>query len=396
MNYILGVSGSISAYKAYDVLRGLIKDGHEVKVVMTKGAENFVQAQVFEYLGASACYKHHEDFSKKEETILHIDLKNWMDRIILCPLSANTMAKLANGLCDDLLSSLFLSSEEKDKILFPAMNTSMYKNTITQENITRLQKLNRLYFHPPASGLLACGEIGEGKLPPVDHILDFLNCFSFNKKKERVLILTGATVAPLDPIRYLTNPSSGKTGIELARVYLQKGHPVTLMVGHGVSIPEGLIANPNLRFFKAKTTQDMFDLANQSFDNCDIYISSAAISDIEFKTQNQKIKKSDNPSLDYDWAVDILSEMLKKKKHQKIIGFAAETTLTNEIIQEKYQRKPVDLLIANEVDNGINGNERGFRQDQNEYHFIQKGKVVRTDSMTKYQLAQEVYRLAQL
>ena len=396
MNYLLGVCGSVSAYKSYDILRGLIKQGHQVKVVLTKGAEHFVQAQMFEYLGATAVFCALDDFTTKEKTILHIDLANWLERLVIAPASANTMAKLSHGICDDLLSSIFLCCEKKDKILFPAMNTKMYENSISKINRQNLQALERLFVHPPQStGLLACGEKGAGKLPLPEDILDFLEVFQFKSSSQKVLITTGATVAPLDPVRYLTNPASGKTGIALARTFLSEGCTVNLIAGYGVQIPAGLLAHPNLSVAHAQTTDDMAKQVEQYFDQTDIYISAAALSDIKFKTHTKKIKKADSLSLDYEWGVDVLAQMLARRKNQKIVGFAAETDLSPSNILSKLNRKPVDLLITNYVHNGMQGQRVGFGEEANHYQIVQAGNIQEPQYWTKPELAQEIYRRLQ-
>lgn len=392
MNYVLAVCGSVSAYKACDVLRGLLKADHEVKVILTKGATKFVRPEIFEYLGAECVYNYDDDFKKREDTILHIDLKHWLDRLVIAPASANTLAKLSYGMADDLLSSLFLSVEDKDKIIFPAMNTSMLNNSRTQDNLARLTALKRTFIHPTISGVLACGDEGEGKLPLPADIVEFLEAFSFENKPQKALIVTGATKAPLDPVRYLTNPSSGKTGIDLAKVFLANGHRVDLIAGEDTNIPLGLLNNPNLNAVKVMTTKQMFAEVQKYFSDCDYYISPAAISDIAFKMAGTKIKKADSPSFDYEWDVDILKEVLKLRDKQKIVGFAAETQVTEKVVQEKIERKPVDLLIANEVSNGIESELKGFKADANIYFFVKDGVLGEKEFLTKKQLASKIYQ----
>ncbi|MAZ47625.1 MAG: bifunctional phosphopantothenoylcysteine decarboxylase/phosphopantothenate--cysteine ligase CoaBC [Halobacteriovoraceae bacterium] len=390
MKYVLGVCGSVSAYKACDILRGLIKEGHEVKVILTKGAKNFIPKEQFTYLGATAVYSYNDDFIKREKAILHIDLKHWLDRLVIAPASANTIAKLACGLCDDLLTSVFLSCEEKDKFIFPAMNTSMLTNTITQDNFKRLRSLSNCFIHPTTSGVLACGDEGEGKLPLPEDIVEFLGCYSFLKNERSVLITTGATKAPLDPVRYLTNPSSGKTGIELCRAYLKSGYNVTLVAGEEVNIPKAFYSHPNITVTKVMTTGEMFSEVDRIFPQTDIFISTAAVSDIKFKTSNAKLKKSDKVELDFEWDRDILKTMLEKRSHQKIVGFAAETQLSEEKIAKKLESKPVDLLIANEVSNGFDQAKKGFGSIGNKYTFIKNGKIDSEIELSKSQLAEKI------
>lgn len=392
MKYVLGVCGSVSAYKACDILRGLTKKGHEVKVIVTKGAERFIPKEQFSYLGAQAVYSWDDDFKTKEKSILHIDLKHWLDRLIIAPASANTLAKLACGQCDDLLSSVFLSCGEAEKILFPAMNTSMLHNFITQDNFKRLQSLPKCFIHPTGSGVLACGDEGEGKLPLPDDIVDFLESFSFDVTKKSALITTGATKAPLDPVRYMTNPSSGKTGIEIAKTFLRNGHKVTLVAGEETMVPLGLQNNPNLELHKVVTTEHMLNTVEEKFPLCDVYISAAAIGDIKFKTTSSKLKKSSSDqTIEFEWDHDILKAVLSKRKHQRIISFAAESEITEKVIQEKFERKPVDLMIVNQVSNGSSKPQQGFGMDKNEYILVKEGKTIDKMNITKAELAENIF-----
>ena len=397
MNIILGVTGSIAAYKANDVLRGLLKNGHTVVVVLTSGALKFVKAENFMYLGAEEVYSPMDDFNttKQLDSVLHINLKDWADLILISPLSANTLAKFAHGECGDLLASIFLSAEAVPKILFPAMNTQMYNNTITKKNIEIVKSIQNLFFHEPDSGELICGDEGTGKLPQTDYIVDFVEHFSFKEVDKHVLITTGATIAPLDPVRYLTNPSSGKTGYELAKVYAKKGYNVTLIFGELASFPKNHLAkNPRIKLIPVRTTVDMETAVSKNFPKCDLYISSAAISDFNFEKVDQKIKKSDQyDSLKFSWSTDILAKCLKEKKHQKIISFAAETNNLDENFHSKWTRKPTDLMIGNEVDFGES--LKGFGQDNNIYYFVREGEVKETMSLSKTELANVIYNYSQ-
>ena len=395
MKVILGVCGSISAYKAYDLLRCFVKEGHQVKVVLTKGAENFIKKETFTYLGAEEVYSYLDDFKIKkhiDSTVLHIDLKNWCDLILIAPASANTMAKLAAGFCDDLLTSIFLSAEAKNKLIFPAMNTQMLQNTITQENFKRLSLLQNIFIHPPVQGELICGETGSGKLPTPENIYNFSVTYPFKRVGKKVVITTGATIAPLDPVRYLTNPSSGKTGYELTKTYLSQGFEVCLIYGEYSQIDlEFLNHHPYAKTIKVFTTEDMYQAVMQEFPSCDIYISTAAISDIQFHPNECKIKKSSQETtIDFQWAKDILKEVLAIKKHQKIISFAAETHDLEKQFQKKFERKTVDLMIGNQVSNGTSTETKGFGTNENTYYFVQDGKIQDTQYLTKKELAKSI------
>lgn len=397
MNYILGVCGSIAAYKSYDLLRLLIKNNHQVKVVLTKGAEQFVHKDLFKYLGASEVYWGHDDFENNQEGILHINLKNWCDRLLIAPASANTLAKLAFGMCDDLLTSVYLCCEDKEKIIFPAMNTSMYENTLSQENRKRLLKVRKTHLVAPESGLLACGEEGQGKLPLPEDIFQFLESFSMSTRAQTVLITTGATKAPLDPVRYLTNPATGKTGIEIAKLFLRQGFQVQLVHGEEVSIDPGLKLNPNLDLIAVKTTAQMYQAVDSRFYACDYFISSAAVSDIQFESQNQKLKKDQlsSSSISFSWDTDILAQMIRKKQNQVIISFAAETDLNPDALSVKHAKKPSDLFIANKVSNGILSEREGFGDGKNEYHFMSSGKFTDSAQLSKQELAQYIFKFTE-
>lgn len=394
MKIVLGICGSISCYKTYDLVRLFVKDGHEVKVILTSGAEKFIKAETFLYLGAKEVFSASDDFNthKNNGGILHINLRDWMDKLIIAPLSANTLAKLANGFCDDLLGSLFIASN-KTCITYPAMNTGMYENEIVKQNLIKLSSLKNVFVHKPASGILACGDEGLGKLPEIETIFHFSLTYNERENLRKILITTGSTAAPLDPIRYITNPSSGKTGFELTKKYLMQGCNVVLIYGHGHKFPdESLKEHPRLKLIKVKTTDEMYQRVDENFDKCDVYITSAAISDIKFTTEKNKIKKSDsNTSLNFEWATDILAEMIARKKDQTIISFAAETNNLKEQFYKKWKRKPVDLLIGNKVQGSMAGHAIGFGEDQNQYYFVRNGEVESENYLTKTELANRIY-----
>lgn len=399
MNILLAVTGSISAYKSYDIARGLIKDGHKVRVVLTKGAQEFVNIKVYQYLGVELSYSATSDFelSEGEKGVLHIDLVKWADRLVVAPTSANTIAKFANGICNDLLSSIFLALGNKTCILFPAMNTNMLSHPATQRNLQLLQTMPNLYIQPTEYGELACGDTGLGKLPSVELITTIIPLINLAdnlvEKKRNILITTGATIAPLDPVRYLTNPSSGLTGLEMAKAFLAQGDNVTILYGpNSIKELEYLKAIPGATLIKVHTTQQMLDQATMYFSQSDIYISAAAICDIEFKESAHKIKKSQLESaLAIQSAPDVLGTMIQNKKsNQLVISFAAETNTRNEIFLEKWKRKPVSLLIGNPVNSGHTSEQLGFGKNSNKYFFIQEGKVTLEQNISKKELAQRI------
>jgi phosphopantothenoylcysteine decarboxylase/phosphopantothenate--cysteine ligase len=400
MNILLAVTGSISAYKALDICRGLTKARHNVRVLCSKGAEEFINPNAFHYLGAEKVYRKDDDFNlnqyESDTNVLHIDLVKWAHNFIISPASANTLAKIANGFCDDLISSVFLALGEKPCLIFPAMNTKMLTHPMTQENLNKLQSLSNVFIHPTDSGELACGDIGSGKLARVEQVVDVILSHTLKSNGKTVLITTGATISPLDPVRYITNPSSGKTGYEFSKKYLSLGYKVILIHGFQ-STPEilNLESLPNFSTVQASTTREMQEAVFRYFDSADIYISTAAMSDIEFPLNSEKLKKSSlESSLEFSKAPDVLASVLEKRKNQIIIGFAAETSSNSDVFLEKWKRKPVDLLVGNIVNSGTSGIKQGFTTDENEYFFIKDGQVLRSQYLSKSELALEIEKEA--
>ena len=410
MKILIGVSGSISAYKALDVVRGLTKNGHEVKVIVTSGATKFVVPEVFLYLGALEVFKSGDDFkypsSYKEgnkverNPILHIDLARWADQFVILPLSANTLSSLSQGVANDLLTSAFLAVDKKTPIvLYPAMNQSMLQNPLVQRNLNLLKvSLSNITVIEPDSGLLACGEEGKGKLPDVDKIIETLPYIKLHKrsKDKKILITTGATISPLDPVRFLTNSSSGLTGFYLAREALQEGLQVKVIAGKAATSKlEYLSVFPNFEIQRVVSPSEMSLAVLKSLDIYNLYISSAAIGDIEFIQDRNKIKKANiKDSLPIKQSPDILAQVLKgKPKTLKTVGFAAETDLSFKVLNEKWERKPVDLLVGTKVHNGLTpecSEVSGFSNDSAHYSFMENKEITFEGSLSKKSLAQKI------
>lgn len=384
MKITLSVTGSISAYKTYDLARELVKEGHRVRVLLSKGALKFIRQETFYYLGCEKAYGPSDDFHvitqedpELEGSVLHVALAKWCDKGIIAPLSANTLATLCQGAAPDLISSLFLAwRREKPLLIFPAMNTEMLGHPFVKENLEKLSQLSHIFLGETQEGLLACGDQGAGKLADIQDIKALTNSFTLRNTSKKMLITAGATVAPLDSVRYLTNASSGKTAIPFTQEALSQGHKVTVLAGlYATKDLEHFNQHPNFNLIRFKTTGDLFDLVKENFPQCDLYISCAAIGDIEFETtQKSKLKKSAmGDSLKIKKTPDILAHVLEwKKAHQKVIGFAAESTLTDEVLSEKFKRKPVDLLIGTKVNNGLGDNEeaQGFQVDEATYRLM--------------------------
>lgn len=400
MKYALAVTGSIAAYKSYDVARALVKEGHEVKVILTRGSLEFIKPETYRYLGVESVFLPEDDFVPGHlsagATVLHIELAKWADKLIVAPLSANTLSRLALGLNNDLLGSLFLALGKKPVLLFPAMNTQMWQNERVQAHVKSLSAQNHISIVNPVSGLLACGDVGAGKFPEVSAVVDLISTMNpLADREEHVIITAGATAAPLDPVRYMTNPSSGKMGMAIAKAFLADGYKVTVLAGHQCSPEiENLGGHPKFTLVKAPTTEAMKVAALKHFPNAQLYVSTGAIADIEFDTVTSKMKKEAmGNSLPFHQAADILKEILTiRKPNQKVVSFAAETETTREVFQEKMNRKPVDLMVGNKVSNGLIGGSEvlGFQQIGGEYYFVEQTKISGPHRLTKSDIGRKL------
>ena len=385
MNILQIVSGGIAAYKAIDLTSQLVKQGHNVKVILTNNAKQFVTELPFQTLTKNKVYT--DTFTElNEEEIQHIDLGKWADKIIVAPATANLISKFANGLADDLSSSLMLAVRNFNKVfIFPAMNTAMYENPIIQENI---KKLSRLGFNliEPASGLLACGDVGKGKFPSTDTIISSVLFESNNELLNKtVLITAGPTKEFIDPFRCFTNPSSGKMGIALANECAKRGAKVILVTGVDTK-PQ----HPNIVVEKIVSTQDMYNVVKNNFLDCDIIIKAAAVSDYTpIEVFDKKVKKQDGDlSIKLKRTPDILKYVGENKRdNQIVIGFAAETNSLLEYAIEKIEKKHLDYIVAND----ISKNDIGFGSDNNEVYIIDKNKNVRKiEKSSKESIAKEI------
>lgn len=399
MNILLAITGSIASYKSYDVARKLVKNGHKVKVVLTSGALEFIKHETFRYIGVDEVYLPHDDFVPANlssgNTVLHIELVKWADKMVVAPASANTLSRLATGITNDLLTSVFLAFGKKPVLIFPAMNTEMWNNPRIQEHKSKLETLSNVGVINPVAGLLACGDIGAGKFPEVDSVVDLIETYNPTLKKNKKIVITaGATASPLDPVRYLTNPSSGKMGISVAKAFLSSGYDVTVLAGHQCTDEvNNLQGHPGFKLLKTPTTQLMRDAAVKVFPDSDLYISTGAIADIEFDPAAIKLKKETmGTTLPFRQAADILKEILGLKKNQKVVSFAAETETTKEVFMEKMNRKPVDLMIGNKVSNGLIGSPevQGFQKSEGEYFFVETDKISSPVKLSKYELGQKL------
>lgn len=399
MKILLGITGSIAAYKGLDLARLLVKNGDEVIVVLSRGGLEFVRPETFRYLGVKNVFSPQDDFVPEnlspKENVLHIELARWADKIVIAPLSANTLGKISLGLPDDLLMSVVLAAGTKPLLLFPAMNTEMWNHPRTQEHVTAVSKRKNIALINPAEGILACGDIGKGKFPEVSAVADLIQTLDPNiSPKGKVIVTAGATVSPLDPVRYLTNPSSGKMGIAVGKAFLRVGYKVTVLAGHQCDPSvENLLGHPNFTLIKAPTTQKMKEAALAAFPTSDLYISTGAIADIEFEPASEKLKKEKmGDSLPFRIAADIMKEILAiRKPHQKVVSFAAETETTEAVFIEKMNRKPVDLMVGNRVSNGLFGDVvTGFQTSGGEYYFVTTKKISSPQKLSKTELGEKL------
>ena len=322
-NIVLGVTGSIAAYKACDITSKLAKKSINIDVIMTKSATNFVHPLTFQTLSSNVVNVDMFDDIKYWE-VNHISLAKKADILLIAPATANIIAKLANGIADDMLSSVALATKNQI-IIAPAMNTNMYENPATIENIEKLKKRG-VKFIEPDSGMLACKDVGKGKLADVDTIVDIID-FYLNKTNElenkNILITAGATIEDIDPVRYITNNSTGKMGYALAEVSALMGANVTLISSkNNLKLPYGIKNHITIR-----SAKDMYDEVLSLYDNMDIVIKSAAVADYTpLQKLDNKMKKCDaNLSITLKRTNDIIKKLGELKKHQILVGFAAET-----------------------------------------------------------------------
>jgi len=398
MKILLGISGSISAYKSIDLARTLVNQGHEVKIILTNGALKFVVPEVFLYLGVKEVYKSDDDF--KHAGVLHVELGRWSDILVIAPLSANTLKRLSSGEAHDLLTSVFLAYEKNKNILvFPAMNAEMLSHPFVEYNFEELKKLKslqNLFISSTNSGILACNDIGSGKLPDILEIIELIETYPLQKKNQKVVITTGATISALDPVRYLTNSSSGITGFFIAKNFLKAGFEVVVIAGRDSSKRlDLLIKHPNFKLLRTTTVDDMYEAVHKEIENSKIFISSAAVSDIEFNYTDGKVKKESlTDSLKIKSAKDILKSVIDKKwPHLFIVGFAAETDLSDTVLSKKLEKKPVDLLIGTKVHNGSHGNQvEGFNVDKAFYKIIKEHKTIFEGALEKQNLGEFILK----
>ncbi len=373
---LLIICGGISAYKSLEVIRLLKKRGAQVKTILTKSSKEFITPLSVASLSKEKVYD--DMFDSANETYMdHISLSRWSDVILVAPATANTISKLSSGSSDDLASTVMLASD-KDIFLTPAMNVRMWEHPATKENLNKLKKFGYKMIGPEI-GDMACGEFGEGKMTEPNEIINQIEIYfkSLNKnKKFKALVTAGPTHEYIDPVRYITNRSSGKQGFEIAKSLSKEGFETTLISG-----PTNLIVDKSINFIEVQTAEQMFK-ATQNNLPVDVAIFSAAVADFKIKEKKeQKIKKKDYLNLNLEENIDILNYISNHNSQRPkiVIGFAAETNNLKENAERKLMEKNCDWVIANDVsDKSI-----GFNSDFNEVTIFYKDKYINEEKLEK-------------
>lgn len=364
---VIGITGGIAAYKSADLTRRLMEAGAEVRIVMTQAATEFVTALTFQALSSQPVFfdNNQQDTTERSAGMKHIELARWADAIIVAPASANTIAKLAHGRADNLLTTLCLASESH-KFFAPAMNRVMWHDLSTQANCRSLIEKNWQQLGP-ASGLQACGETGEGRMQEVSEILQTLeNSFASGALQGLNLVITaGPTYEAIDPVRFIGNRSSGRMGYAIANAACEAGANVTLISG-----PSHLQAPQALTFVAVESAEEMKQAVLSNLSNCHIYISTAAVSDYRVESiAPQKIKKTENSlSLQLRKNDDIISIVARHQSRPYVVGFAAETENLVANAKQKLISKNLDMIVANDVSNSSELTDIGFNSEYNALH----------------------------
>ena len=385
-NILLCVTGGIAAYKAAEIIRLFKKDGADVRVIMTESAKEFITPLTLQAVSGNEIHDSLLDL-KAESAMGHIELAKWADIILIAPCTAESMAKIVHGRADDLMGAVILASKASIYIA-PAMNTTMWLDKGTQANYQTL--LSRgINLIGPDEGEQACGDIGPGRLVEPDKIINLIKSH-LNKgllSGKTVTITAGPTREQIDPVRYISNNSSGKMGYALAEAAVQEGAIVNLVSG-----PVVLAADKSINLFKINSASEMLEAVNTCMKSSDIFISCAAVAD--YKPSNYsdtKIKKEnlDNLEINLEKNHDILSEVAEQFSSAYIVGFAAETSNVNSNAKKKLDSKNLNMIISNDVsDTSI-----GFDSDENEVHVITGSKTIFIKKDKKIRIAREILNI---
>lgn len=384
---LLGITGSIAAYKAPELIRKLKEQHHDVRVVLTSCGKAFATPLTLQAVSQHKVYEELIDV-EAEVAMSHIDLARWSDCILIAPATAHVMAKLAHGFTDDLLSALCLASNTR-LIIVPAMNQAMWSNQATQDNVCKLKERGYLFIGP-GEGSQVCGEFGLGRMLEPQEIVDALSKVFIKPylQKQRILITAGPTQEFIDPVRYLSNRSSGKMGFALAQAAIEAGAEVTLISG-----PVALMPPKNLKFVPVKTAAEMLAAVEKEINQQTIFISTAAVADYQIvHPALQKIKKSTAPlTLRLKPTVDILTTVSQMNLEPKplLVGFSAETEYALKFAEEKRRSKNIDLMVVNDVSQ----TDIGFDSDKNEVTVLSSDMPIQLACATKQSIAQQLLQI---
>lgn len=383
---VIGVTGGIAVYKALDVISALRKKDIEVHVIMTESASKFVNPLTFQSISQNMVVT--DMFAEpKAWEIQHISLAQKADLMLIAPATANVIGKISNGIADDMLSTTVMATKAK-VLIAPAMNTNMYQNPIVQNNISKLKDFGYKFIEP-AIGRLACGDIGIGKLADVNTIVERVIEELEDKEQDllgkKVLVSAGPTIAPIDPVRYITNRSTGKMGYAIAKEARDRGAEVILVSG-----PTNLEPPKNVKIINIKTNEEMKKEILQNFKWADIVIKSAAVADYKPKEYSkEKIKKGEgdlNICLTRD--NDILKFLGEIKTHQVLVGFAAESDNVLENAERKLKNKNLDFIVAND----ITSSDTGFGSEDNKVVILSKNnEKLELEKMSKKKVASNIF-----
>lgn len=381
---LIGVSGGIAAYKVCEIIRDLTQSGACCRVVMTNAATKFLTPLTLETLSKMPvlCDLFPES---SQSDVIHIEAARWPDIILLCPATANLIGKIANGIADNLLTCICMATKVPI-LICPAMNSQMYLNPIVQDNLKKLRQLN-YRFVSPGVGNLACHETGVGRLAEKEEIIQRIiqTLFQTDRLKGiKILVTAGRTEENLDPVRFLTNRSSGKMGFALAEIAALNGATVTLISG-----PNDLKSSPEIMLMRVKSTQEMAEQVFKAYSDQQIVIMAAAVADFRPKTISPtKIKKASSViNIEFERTIDILATLGQKKEKKILVGFALETDNQRKNAIQKLKEKNLDLIVLN--DPTVTG--AGFDTDTNQVTLIDKNNnIEEIPLMSKYQVAEKI------
>lgn len=385
---LLGIGGGIAAYKVCEVVSTLAKAGAEVRVILTAGAQQFVTPLTFATLSRHPAYTDESFWQPTHYRPLHIELGEWAEIFVIAPLTANTLGKLAYGLADNLLTNTILASV-CPVLLAPAMNTDMWEQQAVQRNWRLVQEDPRYHALSPGSGLLACDRVGTGRMAEPPEILAHLESLLHTPQRDlaglHVLISAGGTREYLDPVRYIGNPSTGKMGTALARAALHRGAEVTLVHAPIADLPQGV------RLVSVESAAEMQQAMTAHFSEADWIVMAAAVADVRPATYSAaKLPKRSLPTqLDLAPVPDIVAELSDlKQPHQKLVGFAAQTGDILAPALDKLQRKGLDAIVANPIDQP----DSGFGSDRNQAIFLNsQGKQMAIAPCSKLEMAHQLF-----